>query len=220
MTAHRFRVPPLLQLMAMWLLSSLLLVGAYADDMPNSASSPEKEAIAVLTKIIQADFDAVDNGGQRIDNVAFTRARARASYGPKLGHYMLDWDAFEVAAAWRLVGEKKLSETLVECSVEFRVVGRARGGGTEEKGIAPISNVQPRVVIYRVRKTSEGWKVIDPPIPVVGIDSLERFYQTKRERLSSQINSMRDKGLEPYENLVKGVELATLRLNDLEALRK
>lgn len=179
-----------------------------------------KEPIAILAKIIQADFDAEDNGGQRIDNVAFTRARAQASYGPKPGYYMLDWDEFEVATAWQFREEKELSDTLMEIPVEFHIVGRTKGGRTKDKGITPVLDSQAKVITYRVMKAPDGWKVIDPPIPIVGIDPLKRFYQAKSERLASQITSMRDKGLRPYPNLVKAHELAARRLKDIEALRK
>lgn len=203
-------------------LASISAVAAYAHDATpvSRFSTTRKEPIVILTKIIQADFDATDNGGQRIDNVAFTRARAQTSYGPKPGYYMLDWDEFEVATTWQFREERELSETLVEVSVEFRIVGRAKGGKTKDKGITPVPNSQARVITYKVVKTSDGWKVTDPPIPIVGLDPLKRFYQAKLERLSSQITSMEDKGLRPYPNLVKARELAARRLKDIEALRK
>lgn len=191
-------------------------INSYAGDKSfNSASISYEEAEELLTKIVQADFEALDGGGERIGNVVISGSTV-LPYGPRAGFYMLDWDAIYVAESWRLLERKPLEETLIEYSIEFHMVGRTLGDGA--KNIVPYT--QSKEVIYKLKKTSDGWKIIDPPAPVIGIDSLERFYQKERERFSVKINSMKDRGLEPHQNLVVGLRLAIQRLNDIKVLRK
>lgn len=177
-----------------------------------------KEPVAVLTQVIQADFDALDNGGQRIDNVALSSAEVNSFDGPAPGFYMLNWDQFEVATKWELLEQRVLSKKLVEIPVRFRIVGRTKGVKAKEMGISGNPSPENRVIVYRITRSSKGWKIINPPMPIIGLESLMNFYKNELKETSKAITTLEGKSLKPYTNLVTARELAILRLNDLEVL--
>lgn len=185
-----------------------------------SADQPSvkcSKAFAVLKKVIEADFVASDGGGERLDNVIYSSsAKRREDDGTKPGFYTLNWDAFDVAKKWRLLNEKAIDDGLCEFSIEFKLRGRVATDGGENI----IPDIRSLVVTYRVKITAQGWKVVDPPKPVVGIDSLEMFYLAEKERFSGKIKAMRGRGKEPYQNLLNGLELANRRLGDIKKLKR
>jgi len=93
-------------------------------------------------------------------------------------------------------GEKKLAKRLWML-VEFRVVGRARGGGTEEKGIAPIQNAQREWLHTEQGRLEDGRLLI---LHTCGWNRFTESSISKKGGLSSKIIH-EAKGFEPYETL-------------------
>lgn len=212
---------------ATWLRMLMILAFSFTFDIPAAdadlrAAPPSSIAIevpvALVIQIVQADFDAVDNGGRRIGNVMLNRPMGLAPSMPAPGFYMLDWDEFEVATEWALLEQKILDEKLVEVLIKFRVVGRTKGVKAKEVRISPSVSPEERVNVYRITRRSNGWKLIDPPMPVVGLKPLVNLYKAKQQEISRTIATLNSKGVAPYANLVRVRELAELRLSDLEVL--
>ena len=89
-----------------------------------------------------------------------------------------------------------------------------------EAGISKNIDPKNKVITYRVTKGPQGWKLIDPPMPIVGLKSLTEFYMAELQTSSRAMAALEGKGIRQYANLTKVRDIAAMRLHDLEALGK
>lgn len=192
-------------------------ISCAASNNSEKDSASRYEAFAVVKKIIEADFVALDGGGERLDNVVYADFTA-PDYGDgtKPGYYTLDWDEFYVAENWQLLSETVVADGVVEFAVAFEVIGHVPAGGAKNV----VSDVRTLVFPYRAKRTLQGWKVDNPQVPVVGVKPLEGFYLGEKERFSKKIDAMRKRGVAPHQNLLNGLELANRRLDDIRKIMR
>jgi len=178
-------------------ISLIFLLIFYA--IPSKASL---EATELVQKILSDDFNGNDMG--RYDRVIYlngktaspedcpdSRFDGRCS-GTRSESYSLESDAVIIVSSWKLIDEPEiLTDNSLKYRVLFHTIAMPEGYGVPswmaDKGREFRLTSPPKddEVIYRVKKIAGIWKVINPPVPRIGIDTMLNFLRSDLNHFSS-----------------------------------
>jgi hypothetical protein len=133
----------------------------------------------VLAAIIQHDFDGV--GWFRNGWVLYTDGKS-----PVVGDcgcsvsreaFTEEYDSLVIASNLKMIGVRgtKGKDTLV--AARFTVVGSARHIDNKPARLTAAKSVHDETVTYRLRVKNGAWYLVDPPLPRLGIDALDKAVQ-------------------------------------------
>ncbi len=142
-----------------------------------ATEAPEK----VLTDILAHDFEG--DGDFRVGQAIFTHPdRKRAD---DCGCKGLPRELFEAAldpivivSDWKLLGPAPPKGKDATFRATFRVVGVTKDQSTKNlvrRGVVPLAKPREEEITYRLRLKDGHWKLVDPPLPRVGVKSLVRL---------------------------------------------
>ncbi|MGZ3274234.1 MAG: hypothetical protein ACXU8Z_10760 [Caulobacteraceae bacterium] len=154
--------------------------------------SPE----AFLSQILAHDFHG--DGAFRVGMVRWTQEAGTVGdcgCSTPREAFLATLSPIEIVSDWKLVGPASSKPTDTAFIVRYRLIGLTKGegdwsNGPNQRRIVPLGKPRDEEVTYRVKWVKGHWKLVDPPLPRVGVKSLVLLVQQDTDRLAKTISNL------------------------------
>ncbi|MBI3771572.1 MAG: hypothetical protein HY272_02560 [Gammaproteobacteria bacterium] len=157
-----------------------------------------------MSELLQSDFDG--NSGGRIDKVIYTSPNNNQCRGekdcslPAREVFFLDSDPLLIVNAWNIEEIISVDKSHMRIKVNFKVLAKTEGTGTpwwenmSGREIRAIKGQQEQRINYDLALKDGKWKLIDPPMPCVGILAIVKFFKSKEESYRERFSKLKSNG--------------------------